>query len=782
MARYEHLRLVRLSQQLPRRKKPGFGASVERDRGGHAGQLSAQLDEAVEVQTQRKRPGFVDPSLILRVSMTGSSLEADWVSAGFEILSSDSDRTLILFSSSGDLEHFKKQIAGYGGEIPKTQKSAPYANFVSSIERIGTLEPRDRLGTRLREDGFNDLGDFDLNAFYLLDLELWQVGNATLRRAKLEQISGLIESGAGQVLDEYIGPAISLLRIRVSGSQLLEILLLDDVSQVERPPQPDTFSSESLLLTISDLPEIQDLDDNLELIGIIDSGVNDHPLLAGALVGAIGVPQELGSEDSFGHGTRVAGIAAFGDIRAQLLMGGPLIRSARICSAKVVNARGGFDDGKLVPRQMRDAIYSLHEQFGCRIFNISLADIHSIPYAGGKVGAWTATLDELASELDILIIVSAGNRLPRQGELREEGLTGYPNYLLEDDNRFLEPSAALNVLTVGSISHGNGMDEILADSVGVRPITEVSEPSPFTRVGPGIGGAIKPDIVDLGGTMIYDPLSGMRWTDLPSTGLITLNHQPHRGPLRSGAGTSYSAPMVANKAAQLLRRLPGASANLLRALLIGSAQIPDEIHTCLRKVKQGYHQHIRGNGYISLERATYSDDSRVVLVAEDALPLDNFAVYEIPIPEPFYAQAGTRTIRITLAFNPPVRHTRVDYAGVKMNFRLVRGKDSDFIFEYFRQRTKQETAAPKLDGRFDCDLQPGPQTREKGTVQTATVTFKKGELGQYGDRYYLVIRCESGWADYLPVQNYAVAVEIAHEADVQIYQRIQQRVRTRILQ
>lgn len=338
MARYEHLRLIRLSQQLPRRKKPGFGTAVERDRGGHVGQLSAQLDEAVEVQTRQKRSGFIDPSLILRVSMTGSALETDWASAGFEILSSDADRTLILFSSTGDLEHFRMQLSGYGGEIPVGQKGAPYANFVSSIDAIGTLEPRDRLGPRLREEGFNDLEDFEPDTSYLLDLELWQIGNATLRRAKLEQISRFIDTGGGNILDEYVGPAISLLRIRVKGSLLVEILCLDVVSQLERPPVPDTFSSESLMLTVSNLPEVQDIDDNLELIGIIDSGVNDHPLLEGALVGAIGIPETLGSDDSYGHGTRVAGIAAFGDIRAQLLMGGPLMRSARICSARVVTS------------------------------------------------------------------------------------------------------------------------------------------------------------------------------------------------------------------------------------------------------------------------------------------------------------------------------------------------------------------------------------------------------------------------------------------------------------
>lgn len=74
---------------------------------------------------------------------------------------------------------------------------------------------------------------------------------------------------------------------------------------------------------------------------------------------------------------------------------------------------------------------------------------------------------------------------------------------------------------------------------------------------------------------------------------------------------------------------------------------------------------------------------------------------------------------------------------------------------------------------------PRPTLREKGSVQTSCVTFRRGELTHYGDTYYLVVRCESGWADFLNEQRYAVVVEIAHNAGVQIYQHVEQRVRVR---
>ncbi|MGT2467781.1 hypothetical protein ACVOMV_27465 (plasmid) [Mesorhizobium atlanticum] len=56
-------------------------------------------------------------------------------------------------------------------------------------------------------------------------------------------------------------------------------------------------------------------------------------------------------------------------------------------------------------------------------------------YDGGKVGTWAATLDELARELDVVIVVSAGNRAPRAGNRIEQAVTEYPGYLTEEGNR-----------------------------------------------------------------------------------------------------------------------------------------------------------------------------------------------------------------------------------------------------------------------------------------------------------------------------------------------------------
>jgi hypothetical protein len=472
----------------------------------------------------------------------------------------------------------------------------------------------------------------------------------------------------------------------------------------------------------------------------------------------------------------VSGVAVFGDLRAQIAAG-TLNRGARLCSAKVVNERGAFDDRRLVPSQMREAMETLHDRFGCRIFVIALGDSKR-PYDGGKVGAWAAVLDELARDLDVLIVVSAGNRSPRGGSRLEQAITQYPGYLLEGANRFFEPAGALNVLTVGSLAHGEGLDAEGVRDVRVRAITRPDEPSPFSRIGPGVGGVWKPDLVDIGGTLVFDPVvMGLRpGENLASAGVLTTNHEYVERLIASGSGTSYAAPRVAFAAAQVLARFPGASANLVRALLVGSAEISSATRGCFRGVcgEDGIRS-VCGHGQVDLERAAFSDDARVVLYVEDELELDQFAVYRIPIPEPFQTEKGERSIRVTLAFDPPTRHTRNDYAGVGMSFRLIRGCEVDVIFEHYRKRSKEEGAFPELAGRFNCSFTPGPVLREKGSVQSATIKFKRS-IEEYGDEYYLVVRCESGWAETAR-QRFAAVVEISHKAEVQLYERIRQRVR-----
>jgi hypothetical protein len=132
----------------------------------------------------------------------------------------------------------------------------------------------------------------------------------------------------------------------------------------------------------------------------------------------------------------------------------------------------------------------------------------------------------------------------------------------------------------------------------------------------------------------------------------------------------------------------------------------------------------------------FSDDARVTLYAEDELALDHFAVYRAPIPDAFQAGNGEPTIRVTLAFDPPVTHTRNDCAGLGTSFRLIRGCEPDLIFEHYRRREQAEDPFPELAAiqlstcpraagtregdRSICDRDV--QARRRENMETATIS------------------------------------------------------------
>jgi hypothetical protein len=226
--RYAHLQLVRLPQRLERRKHGGGGPPPPRDLRRHSAKIRTDLDAAVETQRARRKPEFIDPSLILRVQMTGALLEDKWEQLGLTALSSDADRTLVLFASSDEMLEFRLRLDAYQRGPPPGQKTAPYNAFVGTIESIGTVEPRDRIGIRFREEGFADPVDFENRRVFLIDLELWDIGDRRSRERKLDEIVAYIEARGGEVFDRYIGPSITLARVRLEGALLQTLLTVEE--------------------------------------------------------------------------------------------------------------------------------------------------------------------------------------------------------------------------------------------------------------------------------------------------------------------------------------------------------------------------------------------------------------------------------------------------------------------------------------------------------------------------------------------------------------------------
>ena len=269
------------------------------------------------------------------------------------MLGQDARDSVVLFSSDGELTEFRRRLTRYGDPLPAKQMNPSYAGLIGAIEEFGFLGPADRIGPALREDGFDTPESIAIDRDFLLDVELWDTGTQNERAEDVNRLEHDLAERGAEITDRYIGTTFTVLRIHGRGEAARWLLDLPSVRVIDLPPQVDIDVERLLDVALPDIGTIEAPDADASLIGIIDSGINDaHPVLVDVVVDRFAAPASLGLSDDYGHGSKVSGVAAYGDIRG-CMDSGLFKASARLLSGKVVNAQGRFDDRRLVVSQMR---------------------------------------------------------------------------------------------------------------------------------------------------------------------------------------------------------------------------------------------------------------------------------------------------------------------------------------------------------------------------------------------------------------------------------------------
>ena len=184
------------------------------------------------------------------------------------------------------------------------------------------------------------------------------------------------------------------------------------------------------------------------------------------------------------------------------------------------------------------------------------------------------TLDVLSRELGVLFVVPTGNFEGEEG-VPADWRAQYPAYLLRDEAALLDPAPALNALTVGGLARWDATfnNQRYQNDVAEQPIARHNQPSPFTRRGPSVGGAIKPELMAYGGDWAVNEQTANKWTIKRGLGeLSTCMNFAGGRLLAENVGTSFAAPAITHLAARILVDHPDASADLLRALLVAHAR------------------------------------------------------------------------------------------------------------------------------------------------------------------------------------------------------------------
>ena len=438
---------------------------------------------------------------------------------------------------------------------------------IAAIEEIVAIRAEEKIGIRLKSQ---PLAQDEVD---LLDVSLWHSGDPGECGRWISKIRDLADQTNRRVTDSWVGTDICLLRMDVDQDLLASMLEIDFVRNVERRARPFFDYPGVLRQRVSEVAVDPNPVPLVDLTGIVvvDSGImQGHPLLGPSIGDAQSfVADDDRAEDvddqAGGHGTAVAGVAAYGDVGAGI-RAGRFVPDAAIFSGRVLTAKFEYDPEQLLEKQIEDVVTYFTSNYGnVRIINMSIGNLDEV-YDGGRQTLLAAAIDELAyrfREHNVLFTVSSGNYEYPSGE---QAISEYPSYLQRDEARLIEPATSAIALTVGGVAYGPGTDPQVLRRDGIeRPIAQTRGwPSPFTRVGPGVGGAIKPDVVDFAGDGRFERghavLGSPQHAGLPTT---SKSFAPPDGSLfRTVAGTSFAAPRVANLAARLFSDFPEAVGQL----------------------------------------------------------------------------------------------------------------------------------------------------------------------------------------------------------------------------
>ena len=342
-------------------------------------------------------------------------------------------------------------------------------------------------------------------------------------------------------------------------------------------------------------------------VGLLDSGIEPIPHLAPWLEGEEQNIAGLDEEDICRrHGTSVAGVINYGDDLQGERWTGTIPSLITSC---VVNTNE--DLAQISEEEMVEHIKTaIIQNPNVKIWNLSQGS--SIEITDDEFSDFAIAIDELQKKYHILICKSAGNiRYDNPGELR-----------------ITQGADSVMSLVVGSAAHvKNHPDD-----------AEVGKRSPFSRIGFGPSGTIKPDLVHYGGNR--------------STGVYSFSEIGFQ--TQAFSGTSYSTPRVTALAANLAYRLDRPFDPLLvRALLIHSAKYlnledmqNDEIRAELGFGKPAL-----------LDDILFNDPDEFTMVLEPKFTNRDYQIQDIPFPDELIGADGyyEGEVTVTVITEPVLR-------------------------------------------------------------------------------------------------------------------------------
>lgn len=408
-----------------------------------------------------------------------------------------------------------------------------------------------------------------------------------------------------------------------------------------------------------------------------------------------------------------------------------------------------------------------------------------------EMSPWARVLDWLSFKYGVLFIVSAGNyfdpihldqeidSLSPPGDMRRRVVLGIDKD--QRNHRLLSPSESMNALTVGALQ--SDFSGELGDSVnGFDPVDDMNMPAPYSRIGPGYRGTIKPEVFVCGGRLLYETpsvsasaLSPVITHQRPGVKVACPSARTERLKLPAyayGAGTSHAAAIASHGAGHVFEMLeeirenalPSAfDAVLIKALLVHSASQGENVDVyddflkesgrpITKRIKQ-YRSRYLGYGNMNVEKVLKCTRTRATAIGWGRIQKGERHRFNFPLPEGSSIQDYLR-LTVTLAWFSPINPLHIGKRRAKLFF------EGDGLSAGGHHRQESDW-----------------QQVRKGTVQHEIFQMNKTSLP--GDNLALFVECAAaaGTLDVDIPYGLAVTLEIAERENIDLYQMVKNRIR-----
>ena len=540
-------------------------------------------------------------------------------------------------------------------------------------------------------------------------------------------------------------PERTVLLTRTNREQLTELIdSSDDIAEIRRAKETAGFF---LALNNKDQTEwVRDLRDRLSTpddpavaVAILDTGVNKgHLLLEPILLDedCHAVNPEWGAADHDGHGTLMAGVAAYGDLQAALESSGRIDILHALESAKILPPHG-TNDPELYGAITIQAVSRAEIQAPSRNRIACMAVTSMDGRDRGRPSSWSAAIDKLTSGYDDeqkrLFIVAAGN-IEGKEEWRR-----YPDSNVT--NAIHDPGQSWNALTVGAYTDKARLTD--PDLEGHEPVAPPGGLSPFSPTSltwEGKKWPVKPDIVLEGGNVAQAPDGFVSEHDELS--LLSTGHEPAKRQLDFIQATSAATAQAAWMAAQIQANYPAAWPETIRGLMVHSAQWTEtmggQFLTSANKTDYARILRICGYGVPDIDRALACYRNSLTLIAQEEIqPYDrrpkgsgyctkDMHLHELPWPRDVLLSRGEMpvTLRITLSYfvEPGPGEVgwrdRYRYPSHALRFDLNNvGEDRDQFLQRLNAAARED--GQKLESKSGSDRWTiGSNGRDQGSIHS----------------------------------------------------------------